>query len=71
MLGGFRRRMGSGEPRRPRRRLTGCLLWIVGLIIILIILSLLFGGFQKGTKAGSDGAPVPFSVAAASPGGAR
>ena len=70
MLGGFRRRMGSGEPRRPRRRLTGCLLWIVGLIIILIILSLLFGGFQKGTKAG-DGAPVPFSVTAAGPGGGR
>ena len=29
------------------------------------------GGFQKGTKAGSDGAPVLFSVTAASPGGGR
>ena len=62
MLGGFRRRMGSGEPRRPRRRLTGCLLWIVGLIIILIILSLLFGGFQKGTKASGLGALAPITV---------
>jgi hypothetical protein len=70
MLGGFRRRMGSGGPRRSPRRLTGCLLWIVGLIIVLVILSLLFGGFQKGTKAG-DGAPVPFSVTAAGPGGGR
>ena len=71
MLDGFRRRMGSGGPRTPRRRLTGCLLWIVGLIVVLVILSLLFGGFQKGTKAGSDGAPVLFSVTAASPGGGR
>lgn len=39
--------------RWPRNRLTGCLLWILGLIIVLIILLLLFGGFQKGTKAGA------------------
>ncbi|HEY7147351.1 MAG TPA: hypothetical protein VH637_24140 [Streptosporangiaceae bacterium] len=38
--------------RRPRSRASGCLLWILGLIIILIILSVLFGGFQKGTKVG-------------------
>jgi hypothetical protein len=71
MLGGFRRRMGSGGPRRPRRRLTGCLLWIVGLIVALVILSLLFGGFQKGTRVGGDGAPVPFSVTTAITGGGR
>jgi hypothetical protein len=29
----------------------GCLLWILILIVVLIVLSLLFGGFQKGTKA--------------------
>jgi hypothetical protein len=63
MLGGSRRRPGQGRGWRPRRRLTGCLLWIVGLIVVLIILSLLFGGFQKGTKAA--GAPVPFPVSAA------
>jgi hypothetical protein len=41
-------------PRRQRSRLTGCLLWVVGLIVILIVLALLFGGFQKGTKVGVD-----------------
>jgi hypothetical protein len=41
-------------PRRPRGRLTGCLLWVIGLIVILIVLALLFGGFQKGTKVGAD-----------------
>ena len=29
---------------------TGCLLWIVALIIVLVVMSLLFGGFQKGTR---------------------
>lgn len=38
--------------------MAGCLLWVLGLIIVLIILSLLFGGFQKGTKAGA-GLPAP------------
>jgi hypothetical protein len=55
-----RRWRRSNGPRRSRRRATGCLLLIVGLIIFLVILSLLFGGFQKGTKA--DGAPVPAPV---------
>ncbi len=40
-------------PGRQRSRLTGCLLWVIGLIVILIILALLFGGFQKGTKVGA------------------
>jgi hypothetical protein len=56
-----RRRLWGNGPRRPRSRLTGCLLWILGLIIVLIILSLLFGGFQKGTKVGA-GAPRPVPV---------
>jgi hypothetical protein len=55
-----RRPWGSG-PRRPRSRLTGCLLWILGLIIVLVVLSLLFGGFQKGTRAGA-GVPTPVRV---------
>ena len=51
----FRRR----EPRpRSRSRLAGCLVWILALIVLLIILSLLFGGFRKGTKAGV-GPPSP------------
>ena len=70
MLGRFLRRPigtgGSGpRPRRPRTRLGGCLLWILGLIIVLVILSLLFGGFQKGTKVNGTGLPVPFSVSSA------
>ena len=58
-----RRRMRSrGRSWRPRRRLTGCLLWILGLIVALVILSLLFGGFQTGTKVGGAGLPVPLRV---------
>lgn len=59
MAQGYRRRLWGNGSRRPRRRLTGCLLWILGLIIVLVILSLLFGGFQKGTKASGTGAPAP------------
>jgi hypothetical protein len=59
-----RRRMSSGRrPWWPRRRLTGCLLWILGLIVVLVILSLMFGGFQKGTKAGGAGLPAPVHFA--------
>lgn len=36
----------------------GCLLWILILIVVLIVLSLLFGGFQKGTKALGAGTRV-------------
>jgi len=43
---------------------------ILGLIIVLVILSVLFGGFSKGTKA--DGAspsrPVPVSASMISAG---
>jgi hypothetical protein len=55
----FRWRPGGNGPRRHRNRLTGCLLWLVGIIILLIVLSLLFGGFQMGTKAGGAGPPGP------------
>jgi hypothetical protein len=44
--GGFK---GRGRPRR--RRLTGCLLWLLALLVLLFILSVLFGNFQVGTKA--------------------
>ena len=57
MRGGFRR-------RRQRSRLTGCVLWVVGLIIVLVILSVLFGGFDKGTKAGGTGPVRPVQVSA-------
>jgi hypothetical protein len=66
MLGRSRRRADSGGGRgwRSQRRLTGCLLWVLGLIVLLFVLSLLFGGFQMGTKVG--GAPAPLPVHAAS-----
>jgi hypothetical protein len=39
-------------------------MWVVLLILILIVLSVLFGGFQKGTKTGSLNhsplSPLPF-----------
>ncbi len=64
MLGRSRRRGDSGgRGWRPPRRLTGCLLWVLGLIVALLVLSLLFGGFQMGTKVG--GAPAPLPVHAA------
>jgi ABC-type lipoprotein release transport system permease subunit len=37
--------------RRPRNRLGRVLLWIILIIVALIVLSVLFGGFQKGTNS--------------------
>ena len=59
----WRRDPLGSRPRRLGR--FGCLLWLLALIIVLVILSLLFGGFQKGTKADGTGLRVPFSVSAA------
>lgn len=59
MLSGLlraRRRRG-----RPPRRRFGCLGWLLvlaALLVLVLILSVLFGGFQKGTKAGLAGAGV-------------
>ena len=61
MAGDFdKRRRGllGSRPRRPRMRLGGCLLWLLGLLIVLVILALLFGGFQKGTKVNGTGPPL-------------
>jgi hypothetical protein len=49
-LSGRREGYGGRRRRWPRSRAGGCLLWIVLLIAILIVLSVMFGGFQKGTK---------------------
>jgi hypothetical protein len=38
---------------RPRSRAAGCLTWLLVLIVVLVVLALMFGGFQKGTKSGS------------------
>jgi hypothetical protein len=62
----------SSRGRRTwRRPKGGCLLWVLGLLVILVILSLMFGGFQKGTKAGGARVLVPYSVTTARAGGGR
>jgi len=33
-------------------------MWILLLIVVLVVLALMFGGFQKGTKSGSLAPPV-------------
>jgi len=43
-------------------RTTRVLLWILFIVLILIVLSLMFGGFQKGTKASGLGALAPITV---------
>jgi hypothetical protein len=49
----FGRREARDRGRRwPRSRAGGCLLWILLVIVVLIVLSLMFGGFRKGTKTG-------------------
>jgi hypothetical protein len=50
---------------RPRSRAGNTLLWILLIIAVLIILSLMFGGFQKGTKVNGLGAPPRPHAAAA------
>jgi hypothetical protein len=47
-----RRRRSSREPRR-RPRAVGCAIWLLVAVVIVLLLSLIFGGFQKGTKTGS------------------
>jgi len=45
--------------QRPRSssRLSRCLLWLLVMVIVLIVISLLFGGFRKGSKVGGAGPP--------------
>ncbi len=64
MLRDFRRWLtgpsGRTRPPRARRtRLSGCLLWLLVLIAVLVMIALLFGGFREGTKAAGPGAPGP------------
>jgi hypothetical protein len=39
---------------KPRSRAFGCLLWLLVLVVVLIVLSVLFGGFQKGTRVNGE-----------------
>jgi hypothetical protein len=58
-------RPAPGGPRQRRTRLTGCLFWILALALVLLVLSLLFGGFTKGTKTGGAGEPRRHGYSAA------
>jgi hypothetical protein len=49
----------------------GCLLALVGLIVILIIAALAFGGFQTGTKAAGQHAGAGITASAAAGAGGR
>jgi hypothetical protein len=60
-----RRRTRPGGYRRRRVR---TLAWVAVLVLLVIVLlSLLFGGFHKGGKVGGIGPPAPHIVALASP----
>ncbi|HEY6278355.1 MAG TPA: hypothetical protein VIX86_18720 [Streptosporangiaceae bacterium] len=49
----------AGRRSGRRRWRMGCLLWLLILIAVLVILSLFFGSFQKGTKvSGPPARPV-------------
>jgi type IV secretory pathway TrbL component len=58
MVRWYRRREGR---RRPRP--IGCLIWLIALVVVLIVLSLLFGGFTKGTKVSGPGPAAPLAAA--------
>jgi hypothetical protein len=58
------------RPRYSRRRFTGCLLWILIAIGILVFLSLIFGTFQKGTRVSGTPTLVPAFHSGIAPAGA-
>jgi hypothetical protein len=61
-----RRRRRRDRTRGSRRRI-GCFGWLLVLLAVLmlvLILSVLFGGFQKGTKADLPHAPAGTSAPA-------
>jgi hypothetical protein len=50
---------------RPRSRAGGCLAWFLVLIVVLVVLALMFGGFHKGTLFHTDrgnNGQAPFST---------
>jgi ABC-type Fe3+ transport system permease subunit len=75
-LSSARQKAGAEAPQGPwqwpwrrsrrRRRIVGCLLWILTMLLVLLVLSILFGGFQRGQKVGAgDGHRVRPDIVAA------
>ena len=62
--GGMAMRWGRRREGRRRMRPLGCLLWLLALVIVVIVLAELFGGFQKGSKVGGLPAPATQSFVA-------
>ena len=48
-MGGWGRCYRARSGRRMSRP-VGCLVWVLALIIVLLILSAVFGGFQRGSR---------------------
>jgi hypothetical protein len=65
MVNRWRRRAEQPDGGRRLSRPAGCLLWLVLLVIVLVVLSVLFGGFRLGTPAGGPGPRPPVIGAAA------
>lgn len=66
MAGLLRRGRARRERRWQRRnRRTGCLMWLLILILAVIAMALFFGGFTKGTKVGGFPARAGVTVTAA------
>jgi hypothetical protein len=63
MTSGWGRRADGGGRSRISRS-VGCLLWLAIFVVILVALSVLFGGFQLGTKTGGTPPPRPAAVSA-------
>jgi hypothetical protein len=55
----------SRPPPRTRRRVrpVGCMIWVIAIIIVLLVLSILFGGFHQGTKASGPAHATSVSLA--------
>ena len=55
----------SGRTRR-RSRPVGCMIWLIVIVLVLLALSLAFGGFHQGSKAsGPAGGGTSVSLALA------
>jgi hypothetical protein len=59
MVNRWRRRPDQSDGGRRLSWPARCLLWLVLLVIVLVLLSVLFGGFRLGTRAEGPGSLSP------------